>query len=164
MTRRSPNHIVARKVLAALAIAAGAMLAMPVGAKAVPVSMEPASQETIVPVRTPGATVSASQASPLKSGLVESSGMSHPVGVARGMVRLARSTPSGPRAEWLVSGRKAGPSTVPNDATPHPVLHTASTFGLTAADLDTSTLQPTAVALSANESLVLVDPTVCVDA
>jgi hypothetical protein len=110
MTRRSPIHIVARMVLAALAIAAGAMLAMPVGAKAVPVSMEPASQETIVPVRTPGATVSASQASPLESGLAESSGMSHPVGLARGMVRLARSTPSGPRAEWsLVSGRKAGP-------------------------------------------------------
>lgn len=53
MTHRSPYHMFVKPVLAALAIAAGATLAAPVGGLDVLAAMEPAPQETIVPVAAP---------------------------------------------------------------------------------------------------------------
>lgn len=78
MTRRSPYHIFHMTVLAALAIAVGAILTAPVGASAVLVVMEPAPQETLESVPSPVLTVSAGQVSQLESEVTESSGIAPP--------------------------------------------------------------------------------------
>ena len=90
MSHRSPYHLFVKSALATLAIAIGATIAAPVG---VLVAMEPASQEMVVPVRSPVSAVSASQASPLQWVVTESSSIASPTGFARGAVQLARLTP-----------------------------------------------------------------------
>ncbi len=128
MTHRSPYQMFVRTVLAALAIAVGATLTVPVGASAVLVALEPAPQENLAPVPSPASAVSAAQVSQLESGITESSGIA--AGLARDpVVHLARSTPSspshGPRADGSpVTHGERDRSAVPNGATvpwmPHP--------------------------------------------
>lgn len=103
-SRRSICHVFVKPVMA-FALAVGAALTAPVKAPPVLVAMEPASQETVVPVLSPVSAVSASRSSPLQSVVTESTGITSP-----------------------------------------------------------AHMQQTALPQSANESLVLVDPTMCVDA
>ena len=94
MTHRSPYHMFAGTVLAALAIAVGATLAAP-GKSAALAAMEPAPQENLAPVPSPASAVSAAQMSQFESGITESSGIA--AGLARDpVVHLARSTRSLP--------------------------------------------------------------------
>ena len=93
MNRRFPSNLFVRPVVAALAVAIGATLVASVGGPPFLVAMEPVSQEMVVPVPSPVSTVSASQASPLQSGV---GSIASPTGFARGAVQLARSMPSVP--------------------------------------------------------------------
>lgn len=111
MTHRSPYHMFVKTVLAALAIAVGATLAAPVGAKAVLVAPEPAPQETTAAEHSlPGAQVQ--QAAALIVDQVTATGLRYgglSMTVAACLMDpLEGGMPQDCTAEWIVVGLEAG--------------------------------------------------------